>query len=119
MKTGHVKRIRRDTKRQFLKKGTCSRALFYILDREFGHPQDDEERAAELLAGGIVQRDTSADFSGAPSSPWVPSRSGAGPTGTAPSARPSRPPVTLTPPSSPGLGAPIAMTSRVANGRTS
>lgn len=56
MKTGQVKRIRRDTKRLFLKKGTCSRALFFILDREFGHPQDDEERAAELLAGGIVQQ---------------------------------------------------------------
>jgi hypothetical protein len=56
MKAGHVKRIRRDTKRLFLKKGTCSRALFYILDREFGHPQEDEERATELLAGGIVQQ---------------------------------------------------------------
>ncbi|HSA94524.1 MAG TPA: hypothetical protein VLJ16_00640, partial [Acidobacteriota bacterium] len=56
MKEGHAKRIRRDTKRQFLKKGTCSRALFFILDREFGHLQDDEERATELLAGGIVQQ---------------------------------------------------------------
>jgi len=56
MKAGHVKRIRRDTKRLFLKKDTCSRTLFFILDREFGHPQDDEERAAELLAGGIAQQ---------------------------------------------------------------
>lgn len=56
MKAGHAKRIRRDTKRLFLKKGTCSRTLFFILDREFGHPQDDEERAAELLAGGVVQQ---------------------------------------------------------------
>ena len=56
MKAGHVKRIRRDTKRQFLKKGTCSRTLFFILDREFGHPQADEERATELLAGGIAQQ---------------------------------------------------------------
>jgi len=56
MKAGHAKRIRRDTKRLFLKKGTCSRTLFFILDREFGRPQDDEERAAELLAGGIVQQ---------------------------------------------------------------
>ena len=56
MKEGHVKRIRRDTKRLFLKKGTCSRTLFFILDREFGRLQDDEERAAELLAGGIVQQ---------------------------------------------------------------
>jgi hypothetical protein len=56
MKAGYAKRIRRDTKRLFLKKGTCSRTLFFILDREFGHPRDDEERAAELLAGGIVQQ---------------------------------------------------------------
>jgi hypothetical protein len=42
--------------RRFLKKGTCSRALFFILDREFGRPQDDEECAAELLAGGIAQQ---------------------------------------------------------------
>ena len=47
MKAGQVKRIRRDTKRLFLKKGTCSRALFFIVDREFGRPQDDEEHAAE------------------------------------------------------------------------
>jgi hypothetical protein len=56
MKEGQAKRIRRDTKRLFLKKGTCSRALFFILDREFGHLQDDEELAAELLAGGVVQQ---------------------------------------------------------------
>ena len=49
MKAGQVKRIRRDTKRLFLKKGTCSRAVFFIVDREFGHPQDDEERAAERI----------------------------------------------------------------------
>ena len=51
-----AKRIRRDTKRLFLKKGTCSRTLFFILDREFGHPLEDEERASELLAGGIAQQ---------------------------------------------------------------
>jgi hypothetical protein len=56
MKAGRAKRVRRDTKRLFLKKGTCSRTLFFILDREFGHSRDDEERAAELLAGGIVQQ---------------------------------------------------------------
>jgi hypothetical protein len=56
MNVGQARRIRRDTKRLFLKKGTCSRALFFILDREYGHPMDDEERASELLAGGIAQQ---------------------------------------------------------------
>ncbi|MCK7489525.1 MAG: C-GCAxxG-C-C family protein [Anaerotruncus sp.] len=44
------------SERRFLKKGTLSRALFFILDREFGRPQDNEERAAELLAGGIAKQ---------------------------------------------------------------
>src|SRR5210317_2532134 len=45
-----------DTKWVFLKKGTCSRTLFYILNREFGHPRETEERAADPLAGGIMQQ---------------------------------------------------------------
>ena len=44
-----------NTKRVFLKKGTCSRTLFYILNREFGYPMEDEERAADPLVGGIMQ----------------------------------------------------------------
>lgn len=42
--------------RTFLKKGTCSRTFFYILDREFGHPHKDEEKAIDPLAGGILQQ---------------------------------------------------------------
>lgn len=42
--------------RTFLKKGTCSRTFFYILDREFGHPRDEEEKATDTLAGGILQQ---------------------------------------------------------------
>lgn len=49
-------RIKRDTKRVFLKKGTCSRTFFYLLNREFGHSMDNEEQAADPLAGGIVQQ---------------------------------------------------------------
>ncbi len=56
MKVRKSKKIRRDTKRVFLKLGTCSRAFFYILNREFGHPLEDEERAADPLAGGILQQ---------------------------------------------------------------
>ncbi len=43
------------TKRLFLKKGTCSRALGFILNREFGHLSDLHERALDPLAGGIIQ----------------------------------------------------------------
>ena len=46
----------RDTKWVFIKKGSCSRTLFYILNREFGNPLEEEERAADLLAGGILQQ---------------------------------------------------------------
>jgi hypothetical protein len=48
--------MRHDTKRVFFKKGTCSRTFFYILDREFGHPLENEERASDPLAGGIWQQ---------------------------------------------------------------
>ena len=44
----------RDTKKLFLKKGSCSQALFYILNREFGHTRETAERASDTLAGGIV-----------------------------------------------------------------
>jgi len=44
----------RGTKRLFVKLGTCSRTLCYILDREFGHLKEAEERALEPFAGGIM-----------------------------------------------------------------
>lgn len=45
-----------NAKRVFLTKGTCSQTFFYILNREFGHPKPDEERAIDPLAGGIIQQ---------------------------------------------------------------
>ena len=48
--------VKNDARRVFVKKGTCSQALFYILNREFGHLQENEERASDPLAGGIMQR---------------------------------------------------------------
>ncbi len=51
-----TERVKLKAKRTFLKKGTCSRTFFYILDREFGHPRDDEEKAIDPLAGGILQQ---------------------------------------------------------------
>jgi hypothetical protein len=49
-------KVRRDTKRVFIKLGTCSRTFFFILNREFGHPLENEEHAADPLAGGILQQ---------------------------------------------------------------
>ena len=56
MKMFKSKKIKRDTKRVFFKKGSCSRTFFYLLNREFGHSLDNEEHAADPLAGGIVQQ---------------------------------------------------------------
>ena len=56
MKMIKSKRIKLKTKRVFLKKGTCSCTFFYILNREFGYPLYDEERAIDPLAGGILQQ---------------------------------------------------------------
>lgn len=49
-------KVKLKAKRAFMKKGTCSRTFFYILNREFGFPKDNEEQAADLLAGGILQQ---------------------------------------------------------------
>lgn len=51
-----TERVKMKAKRTFMKKGTCSRTLFYLLDREFGHPRDAEEKAIDPLAGGILQQ---------------------------------------------------------------
>ncbi len=51
-----MKKIKNDTKKVFLKKGTCSHTFFYLLNREFGHTKDTEERAADPLAGGIYRQ---------------------------------------------------------------
>lgn len=48
--------IKNDARRVFLKKGTCSQTLCYLLNREFGHVKENEERATDLLAGGIMRR---------------------------------------------------------------
>lgn len=56
MKLRRSRKIRNDAKKVFYKKGTCSRTFFYLLNREYGHPLDDEEKAADPLAGGILQQ---------------------------------------------------------------
>jgi len=56
MKALKSETVKLKAKRTFLKKGTCSRTFFYLLDREFGHPMDEEEKAIDPLAGGILQQ---------------------------------------------------------------
>ncbi|MBU2649672.1 MAG: C-GCAxxG-C-C family protein [Bacteroidetes bacterium] len=46
----------RKTKRLFLKLGSCSRTVGYIVNKEFGNPREDHERALDPLAGGILQQ---------------------------------------------------------------
>lgn len=51
-----LKTTHHDAKKVFRKLGTCSRTFFYILNREFGHLKETEERAADPLAGGILRK---------------------------------------------------------------
>jgi len=46
----------KNTKKVFKKLGTCSQTYFYLLNREFGHPKEIEERASDPFAGGIMQK---------------------------------------------------------------
>ncbi|MCF8368298.1 MAG: C-GCAxxG-C-C family protein [Bacteroidales bacterium] len=50
------KRTKLKAKRTFVKQGTCSSTFFHILNKEFGHPKEEEERAIDPLAGGILQQ---------------------------------------------------------------
>ena len=45
-----------DAKAVFKKCGTCSRTFAHILNREFGHVKEHEERALNPLAGGILNQ---------------------------------------------------------------
>jgi hypothetical protein len=50
------KTSKNDAKKVFRELGTCSRTFFHLLNREFNHTTDTEERAADPLAGGIMQK---------------------------------------------------------------
>jgi hypothetical protein len=50
------KKIHQDTRKIFWKCGTCSQTFCYLLNREFGHQKESEERATDLLAGGLLNR---------------------------------------------------------------
>lgn len=51
---GNLKIIPNDTKEVFKKCGACSHTFFYLLNREFGHLKENEERASDPLAGGMM-----------------------------------------------------------------
>ena len=47
--------VPQDTKKVFMKFLTCSRTFCYLLNREFGYTKENEERASDPFAGGLVQ----------------------------------------------------------------
>ena len=49
-----TKKNPQDTKKVFKQCGTCSQTFAHLLNREFGHPKETEERAIDPLAGGIM-----------------------------------------------------------------
>ena len=49
-----MKPIKIDFKKVFWKKGMCSNTFCYLVNREFGHTRENEERASDPLAGGII-----------------------------------------------------------------
>jgi hypothetical protein len=56
MNETRAKKTNMKAKRTFIRKGTCSRTFFHLLNKEFGHPKEDEEKALDPLAGGILQQ---------------------------------------------------------------
>ena len=52
----NIKTTENDAKKVFRKLGTCSRTFYYLLNREFDHLNETEERASDSLAGGIMQK---------------------------------------------------------------
>lgn len=49
-------KVRLRPRRVFRKRGACSNAMFYLLNHEFENKRPAEERASDILAGGIVQK---------------------------------------------------------------
>ena len=45
-----------DTKKVFKKLGACSSTFYYLLNREFGYLKEEDERASNPFAGGIMQK---------------------------------------------------------------
>ena len=49
-------KIKLNPRKIFLKCGTCSRAMYHLLNHEFDNISPDEEKASDLLAGGIAMK---------------------------------------------------------------
>lgn len=57
VKTQIIKKNKiKDAKKIFWKKGPCSRALFFMLNREFGFEKENEDKASDPLSGGVYQQ---------------------------------------------------------------
>jgi len=51
-----MKQVKLTPKKAFMKCGTCSSAMFHLLNQEFDNLSETEEKACDLLAGGIAQK---------------------------------------------------------------
>jgi hypothetical protein len=49
-------KVKLNPRKVFWKCGACSHAMFHLLNYEFDNPKEVEERASDLLAGGIAQK---------------------------------------------------------------
>lgn len=50
------KKVKLNPRKVFWKCGTCSHAMFHLLNHEFDNLKENEEKASDLLAGGIAQK---------------------------------------------------------------
>jgi C_GCAxxG_C_C family probable redox protein len=49
-------KVKLNPRKVFWKCGACSHAMFHLLNHEFDNPRENEEKASDLLAGGIAQK---------------------------------------------------------------
>jgi C_GCAxxG_C_C family probable redox protein len=49
-------KVKLNPRKVFWKCGACSHAMFHLLNHEFDNPREIEEKASDLLAGGIAQK---------------------------------------------------------------
>lgn len=52
----NTNKVKLNPRKVFWKCGTCSHAMFHLLNYEFENLKNNEERASDMLAGGIVQK---------------------------------------------------------------
>jgi C_GCAxxG_C_C family probable redox protein len=52
----HSIKVKLNPRKVFWKCGACSHAMFHLLNHEFDNPKEIEEKASDLLAGGIAQK---------------------------------------------------------------